>query len=79
MASSSNALIVTCITPNGKARSHASDAVFMEGSMGEVVCLSDYRRRKSKPPSPPLAPLFAAWASLFSAYAAFWLELSERA
>jgi hypothetical protein len=47
--------------------------------MGEVVCLSDYRRRKAKPPPAPVAPVFAAWAGLFSAYAAFWLELAERA
>ncbi len=45
--------------------------------MGEVVCLSDYRRRKAKPLPVPLTPVFAAWASLFSACAAFWLEVAE--
>ena len=48
--------------------------------MGDVVRLSDYRRRQLKPPPPaPLPPVFAAWANLFTAYAAFWLELAERA
>jgi hypothetical protein len=52
----------------------------MEGSMGEVVYLSEYRKTNLKPrPAQSSAPVFEAWATLFSAYAAFWLQLAESA
>jgi hypothetical protein len=51
----------------------------MEGSMGEVVYLSEYRKSNLKPRPAQLAPVFEVWAILFSAYAAFWLQLAESA
>jgi hypothetical protein len=41
--------------------------------------LSEYRKSNLKPPPTQLNPVFEAWALLFSAYAAFWLQLAERA
>ena len=47
--------------------------------MGEVVYLSEYRKSNLKRRPAQLAPVFEAWASLLSAYAAFWLHLAESA